>query len=65
MTPPVPFQFELPDDESLPLTRCACGTVYPPWTMTISVYAHDPTEMPCCGRRVYWSSVITVHEVEP
>lgn len=60
---PERFEFGLPDDELLPITRCACGVVYARWEMTISIYATDPTTMPCCGRRVYFSQDIAIHEV--
>jgi len=52
-----------PDDESLPLIQCVCGHRYKLWEVTLSIYPDTPTEMPCCGRRLYFSQVVTVHEV--
>ena len=57
------YRWENPDDESLPLTRCVCGTTFSAWRGPIlSVYPDHPTMMPCCGRRLWWSQVIMVHE---
>lgn len=62
MSKPVPFLFGRPDDESLPLTRCACGVVYAEWTMILHLYADDPKQMPCCGRNLYFTQRIEVKE---
>ncbi len=61
----VEWQFGDPDDEYLPIRRCACGALFDSWSMFISVYKDDPTEMPCCGRRVYFRQTIDVREVLP
>lgn len=59
------YRFDNPDDELLPLRRCACGREYPPWEMTLSIYSDSPTEMPCCGRRLYFRQDIEIVEVQP
>lgn len=53
-----------PDDEILPVTRCVCGAKYRPWEFVISIYDDAPTEMPCCGRKVYFRQEIEIVEVE-
>lgn len=58
------FMWSLPDDEMLPLTRCVCGAEYKTWEVTISIYPEDPTEMPCCGRKLYFVPKIEVREVK-
>lgn len=57
------WQFGNPDDELLPVTRCACGQKYALWRMNISIDSDDPTEMPCCHRRVYFRQDIEIIEV--
>ena len=59
---PQSYKFGNPDDESLPLTQCACGATYNLWSLILSVYADDPHEMPCCGRRLYFSQEVHVRE---
>ena len=52
-----------PDDEICPLLRCVCGQEFKPWDQTISIYRDDPTEMTCCGRRLYFRNAIQIFEV--
>ena len=56
--------FQLNDDELLPLTRCVCGANFSPWDFTLGVYADSPTECPVCGRLLYFSVKIHVYEVK-
>lgn len=56
-------QFDNPDDESLPLRKCVCGVTYASWSRILSIYKDDPCIMPCCGRRLYFSQRVTIHEV--
>ncbi len=58
------FSYANPDDEMLPITKCLCGATFKAWEMNVSVYRDDPTTMPCCGRRVYWSQQITLHVLD-
>ena len=53
-----------PDDESLPLTKCVCGATFTPWTVRLSVYADDPHVMSCCGRRLHFSNHVRIYESE-
>ena len=57
------YQFDLPDDESLPLTRCACGQGFARWQMVLGMDRTNPTQCPNCSRWLWWSLVITIHEV--
>jgi DNA-directed RNA polymerase subunit RPC12/RpoP len=56
-------EFLNPDDESLPLTKCACGVVFTPWDFDISVYEDDLTACPNCGRKMFFESNIRVFEL--
>ncbi len=58
--------FELNDDECLPLTKCVCGKKYDVWSTIIRMGSidDDPVPMPCCGRKLFFYSGISVHEVE-
>lgn len=58
------YRWENPDDESLPLTRCACGVEYKPWNLILSIYHDEPRDMPCCGRKLYFSNRVEIHEVK-
>ena len=62
VTAQVDFQFN--DDESLPLTKCVCGVKVSAWTYeyVIGIERDHPTVMPCCGRKLYWTSSIRVRE---
>ncbi len=58
-------RFGNPDDEHLPLLQCVCGVVHSDWSIVLSIYPNDPYEMPCCGRRLYFTQRIQIIEVEP
>lgn len=55
--------FQLNDDELLPMTRCACGAKFAPWNFSIGIEKDYPNECPVCGRRFYFSVQIHVYEV--
>lgn len=58
--------FENPDDESLPLTKCACGETWRPWNGPIlSIYEDDPRECNRCHRQFYFRNDVRVFEVTP
>lgn len=57
------YRYGNPDDEHLPLRRCACGQLFNGWDVVLSIYPDDPTTMDCCGRQLYFSQQITIHEV--
>ena len=52
-----------PDDESLPLVRCVCGSTHQRWTIQLGIDASDAEAMPCCGRRLYFRNHVRVFEV--
>ena len=56
--------FQMNDDEYLPLTKCACGAVFEPWDFTLSIYKDSPHTCPHCGRMMYFSVEIRVYELE-
>lgn len=58
-------QFGYSDDEYLPLTKCACGRVFPSWAFVLGVYRDRPQTCPQCGRKLYFSVSITVYEIVP
>jgi hypothetical protein len=52
--------FDLNDDELLPLTKCACGTKFAPWDFILGIYRDAPKQCPQCGRLLYFSVRIMV-----
>ena len=57
-------EFDAPDEEVLPLRTCVCGTRFPPWTFTLSIYRDLPiAPCPTCGRRLYFTATIHVYEI--
>ena len=57
-------EFDLPDDEHLPFTRCACGHRFKPWNFIIGVERDYPKPCPNCGRELYFTIRIKVYEKE-
>lgn len=55
--------FELNDDECLPITKCMCGAEFGHWKFMISVYRDHAYRCPKCGRGLYFELQITVYEV--
>lgn len=55
--------FERNDDESLPLTKCACGAEFTPWDFTLGMERDHPNECDC-GRKLYFTLDIKVFELE-
>jgi len=53
-----------PDDDSCPIRRCACGAHHPAWTVTVGGDPDAAEPMPCCGRRLVFTQVVTVYQVE-
>ena len=53
----------LPDDESLPLTKCKCGQEWDLWGGPILAFDY-PTECPNCKRQLVWGITIKIYEVE-
>lgn len=56
-------EFDLNDDEALPLTQCVCGAKFPAWTHTITVYRDGGKKCPNCGRCLYFTIGIRVYEI--
>jgi hypothetical protein len=57
------YQWDDIDGERMPLTRCMCGETFVAWKGPIvGIYADSPTELPCCGRRVWFSQDVRVHQ---
>lgn len=55
--------FDNPDDESLPMTKCVCGEKFPVWNWSISIYDDNPTHCPECGRKFFFRQAIRVYQV--
>lgn len=56
--------FDWPDGESLPLTKCICGSKWSAWSGPIlSVDREWTTECSECGRKFYWKFSARVLEV--
>lgn len=56
--------FENPDDECLPLTRCVCGQTFVPWDFILGI-EKDKTYMktcPNCKRKLFWELRVKVFE---
>jgi hypothetical protein len=58
--------WELPDDEYLPITRCVCGAKYTPWDFTISIYPFEDSAGKCraCGAMFHFVNSITVFQIK-
>lgn len=52
-----------PDDEHLPVTKCVCGTEFVAWNFMISIYEDSPNKCPSCGRKFFFSNSIHIYEV--
>jgi len=57
-------EFNLNDDELLPLTKCVCGKEFMPWSFVLGVYEDSPTPCPECKRKMYFRIEIRVYEKE-
>jgi len=57
------MSFGNPDDEFLPVTKCACGHEHEWWDFVLSIYADLPTECPKCHRKFYFKQTIQIIEV--
>lgn len=57
-------EFELNDDESLPVKKCICGQKYNPWDFIISFDEDEPSKCPKCGREFYFNIKIEVFLIE-
>ena len=55
--------FGNPDDELLPVTKCACGAKFGRWAFVISVYEDDPHICKLCGRKLFFTNKVKVYEV--
>jgi hypothetical protein len=56
--------FGNPDDELLPITKCACGQEWESWDFSIGIYEDEPKQCPACGRSFYFRNNIKVFEVD-
>ena len=52
-----------PEDEYLPIMKCACGETFEHWGFTISMDKEDRTECPACGRNLRFTVEVKVFEV--
>lgn len=57
------MDWNLPDDEFLPVTKCVCGTKFPVWSFSVSIYDDNPKTCPICGRKFFFSNSIRIYEV--
>ena len=55
--------FQNPDDESLPLTRCVCGASFAPWEQIISIYGDLPWECPKCAAKLVFRNAVRIYQV--
>ena len=55
-------EYEGPDDECLPITKCVCGQKFRAWDFIISIYKEDPYECPKCGAKLYFANSIHVYQ---
>lgn len=56
-------QFEMNENEYLPVTKCVCGMKFYPWKFVISIYEDSPTVCPHCGRKLFFRPTVQVFEV--
>jgi len=52
------------DGELVWLSQCKCGAEFKPWDFILTIYEDDPRQCPECGRMLYFSVKVTIHEVE-
>lgn len=52
--------FELPDDESLPITQCLCGAKFAAWDFIIGAYEDGARACPRCSRSLYFVPSVRV-----
>jgi hypothetical protein len=52
------------DGECLPLLKCACGREFDEWGFILNMDKSMVTECDC-GRKLYFSSKVTINEVVP
>lgn len=57
------FDFGWPDDEYIPINKCACGHKFGSWEFLLSVYKDDPKACPKCGTKYYFEQTIRIIEV--
>ncbi len=55
--------FQNPDDEALPLTRCVCGTTFPVWSEIVSIYQDRPWVCPTCSVKLVFANAVRVYRV--
>lgn len=55
--------FNSPDDECLPVTRCLCGKEFPIWDFVISIYPDMADGCSNCGKKLYFRNSVRVFEV--
>ena len=55
--------FQNPDDEVLPLTKCVCGHTFHAWDFIISIYSDEPRVCDYCGAKLYFANTIQVYQV--
>lgn len=56
-------EFNLNDDEFLPIIECICGAEFGYWEFVISVYEDDACSCPECGAKLYFRNSIRVFQV--
>lgn len=58
--------FELPDDENLPLHKCICREIFHEWTQVVRMYPKiNPIwKYPKCQTKLFFSQEIRVYKVE-
>ncbi len=57
------FEFDLNDDENLPVTRCICGQRYALWEFQLNYGKDSISECETCHRKFYFVTSIRIYEV--
>ena len=57
-------EFELNDDDCLPLTKCVCGKTFGFWNFVLGMDGEDCSKCPECKREMYFLIKIMVFEKE-
>ncbi len=55
--------FQNPDDEALPLTRCVCGANFDPWQEVVGIYRDSPWVCPACGAKLVFANAVRVYQL--
>ena len=57
-------EFDLNDDECLPIRKCVCGHKFDPWKFFISIYRETAYQCHWCTRKLYFEIALHIYEIQ-